>query len=46
MRSADVDKMLPNIKGMFLRSPKTKSMTFECSKTVSNIPHTMSHRFT
>ena len=37
MRSTDVDLMIPNIKGMFLRFSKTKSMTFGCSKTVSNI---------
>ena len=29
--------MLPNITGMFLRLSKTKSMTFERSKAVSNI---------
>ena len=37
MRSADVDQMLPNIAGVFLRLSKTKSMTFGRSKTVSNI---------
>ena len=37
MRSTDVDQMLPNITGMFLRLSKTKSMTFGRSKTVSNI---------
>ena len=37
MKSTDVDQMLPNIKGMFLRLSNTKIMTFGCSKTVSNI---------
>ena len=37
MRSTDVDQMIPNIKMMFLRVSKTKSMTFRRSKTVSNI---------
>ena len=37
MRSTDVDQMLPNITGMFLRLSKTKSMTFGRFKTVPNI---------
>ena len=36
MRPTDVDQMLPNITGMFMRLSKTKSITFGRSKTVSN----------
>ena len=37
MRSTDVDQMLPNITGVFPLLSKPKIMTFERSKTVSNI---------
>ena len=37
MRSINVDQVLPNLKEIFLRLSKTKSMTFGRPKTVSNI---------
>ena len=37
MSSTNVDQVLPNILGMFLRLSNTKNMTFGRSKTVSNI---------